>query len=473
MVTMRFLALDIGSSFIKGAVLDAEKLTIEHVTRLPSPEPIAGLPAGYFEIDPRLVMSAVHEVLEKVLAQAPDAAGVQFSSQMGGVILADSAGTALTNYISWRDQRTTQQSACDGTYLEVIRRRLGEEGICNLGQELRAGSPLAILDWLQNQGFLLPKSVPLSLGDFVLQQLCEHEVSIVDRTLALGLLDLSRNDWNYDTLSSFGLDALDWPDLGRAWEPTGIWRRSGREIPCYPPIGDHQAALAGALLQSGELSLNISTGSQISLLTDEFIPGDYQTRPYLDARFLNTITHLPAGRSLDVIVTLVNKSWPEIVKAAEAAPDTDLAVDLAFFEGPLGSRGNISNISTDNLSVGTLFRAAFRNMAENYATCAARLSPGGRESLASNESPNGWTKLAKDSRPLFAGTWDRIVFSGGLAQKLPLLRQFILEQLPGESRLCSSAEDTLLGLLVISQVISGRAKDLQEASRLVSAAQGG
>jgi len=135
------------------------------------------------------------------------------------------------------------------------------------------------------------------------------------------------------------------------------------------------------------------------------------------------------------------------VKAAEAAPDTDLAANLAFFDGPLGSRGSISNITTENLSVGNLFRAAFRNMADNYATCAARLSPD--------------------------RNWDRIVFSGGLAQKLPLLREFILEKLPGESRLCSSAEDTLLGLLVISQVISGRAKDLQEASRLVSAAQAG
>lgn len=444
---MRFLALDIGSSFIKGAVLDAERLTIEHVTRVLFPEPIAGLPAGHFEIDLRQVMSAVDEVLKKLLALAPDAAGVQFSSQMGGVILEDSEGTALTRYISWRDQRTTQQSAHDGTYLEVIRRRLGEEGIRKLGQELRAGSPLAILFWLQSQGILRPESVPLSLGDFVLKQLCGRKVSIVDRTLALGLLDLSRNHWNDDALSALGLDVLDWPSLGRAWDAAGVWRTSGREIPCYPPIGDHQAALAGALLQSGELSLNISTGSQTGLLTDEFVPGNYQTRPYLDGRFLNTITHLPAGRSLDVLVSLVNKSWPEIIDAAEAAPDTDLAANLAFFEGPLGSRGSFSNITTDNLSIGTLFRAAFRNMADNYATCAARLSP--------------------------ERNWDRIVFSGGLAQKLPLLRQFILEKLPGESRLCSSAEDTLLGLLVITQVISGRAKDLREASLLVSAAQGG
>ncbi len=444
---MQFLALDIGSSFIKGAVLDSEKLTIEHVTRVPFPEPISGLPSGYFEIDPQLVMAAVREVLDKLLAQAPKALGVQFSSQMGGVILVDSNGKPLTNYISWRDQRTTEQSACGESYLAGIRNWLGEERLQNMGNELRAGSPLAILSWLQNQGLLEPQSVALSLGDFVLGELCSSEVSHVDRTLALGLLNLPRNDWHYYAWASFGLDVLDWPNLGNAWNVAGTWKVRGQEIPCYPPIGDHQAALAGALLNSGELSLNISTGSQISLLTDEFVPGNYQTRPYLDGRYLNTITHLPAGRSLDVLVKLVNKPWPEIIKAAEAAPDTDLSANLTFFEGPLGSRGSISNITTENLSVGTLFRAAFRNMAANYATCAARLSS--------------------------EKNWDRIVFSGGLAQKLPLLRQFILEKLPSESRLCSSAEDTLLGLLVISQVINGRAKNLQEASLLVSAAQGG
>jgi sugar (pentulose or hexulose) kinase len=311
---------------------------------------------------------------------------------------------------------------------------------------LRAGSALTILFWLQVHDRLPSGAIiPLSLGDFVFQQLGGGIRPSPDPTLALGLVDLTTIDWNASAFEMLGLETLQWPKIDSVWKGGNVCKVAGLDICSFPPIGDHQAALAGAFLQNGELSLNISTGSQISLLSDEFAPSAHQTRPYLDGRFLNTITHLPAGRSLEVLVDLVNKPWPEIIKAAEAAPDTDLAANLTFFEGPLGSRGSISNITTENLSVGTLFRAAFRNMAENYATCAARLSP--------------------------EKNWDRIVFSGGLAQKLPLLRELILEKLPGESRLCSSAEDTLLGLLVISQVISGRAKNLQEASLLVSAVQ--
>ena len=291
------------------------------------------------------------------------------------------------------------------------------------------------------------------MGDYVVRTLCSGRRTNADPTLALGLIDLTTNSWHSHAFSALGLEALVWPELDGVWRNTGVVKLDGKGIPCYPPIGDHQAALAGSLLQNEELSINISTGSQISLLMDRFVPGCYQTRPYLDGRFLNTITHLPAGRSIDVLVNLVTEisglqgvkladPWPTIIKAAEAVQDTELSANLTFFDGSLGSQGSITNITTENLALGTLFRAAFCNMAESYATCAARLSPN--------------------------HAWRSLVFSGGMAQNIPLLRKFILEKLPGESRLCSSTEDTLLGLLAISLVISGRAKTLQDASLLVA-----
>ena len=41
---MRYLGIDLGSSYIKGAVLDLDALAIRHIERLPFPEPIPGLP---------------------------------------------------------------------------------------------------------------------------------------------------------------------------------------------------------------------------------------------------------------------------------------------------------------------------------------------------------------------------------------------------------------------------------------------
>jgi sugar (pentulose or hexulose) kinase len=194
-------------------------------------------------------------------------------------------------------------------------------------------------------------------------------------------------------------------------------------------------------------------------LTEALVDGDYQTRPYLDHRFLNTVTHIPAGRSLNVLVDLLSElarsqdlpladPWPYLASAAEhaetlAGPRTEeqpgLQVDLAFFDGPLGNRGSITGITTDNLAVGPLFLAAFRAMARNYALLADRISPSHR--------------------------WSRLVFSGGLAQNLAILRRLIRQSLPGDCRVCPETEDTLRGLLAAALVASRQSDSLADATR--------
>ena len=67
------------------------------------------------------------------------------------------------------------------------------------------------------------------------------------------------------------------------------------------------AAILGALLQRDELSLNISTGSQVSLLKPKVEFGNFQTRPFFDGRFSITITHIPAGRALNALVKLLSE----------------------------------------------------------------------------------------------------------------------------------------------------------------------
>ena len=129
----------------------------------------------------------------------------------------------------------------------------------------------------------------------------------------------------------------------------------------------------------------------------ELRPGDgnYQVRPFFDGQSLRTIVQVPAGRSLSVLVRLLTEipgstgdPWDYIAAATEVVGTTDLEADLAFFAGPFGDRGSIGNIREDNLTVGSLFVAAFRWMAQCYEQCATRLSP--------------------------EKAWDRVVFSGGL-----------------------------------------------------------
>src|SRR5262249_1110488 len=188
-----------------------------------------------------------------------------------------------------------------------------------------------------------------------------------------------------------------WPSHRRVGKGIGTANVGGSGLTCFTSVGDQQCALAGVLLGERELSLNISTGSQVSLLAGEPGDGDFQIRPYFDGLSLRTIVQVPAGRSLAVLVNLLTElgstsdPWERADRDTEQVVATDLQVNLSFFASGFGDRGSITNIREDNLTVGQLFTAAFRSIAENYDRCARRLSPD--------------------------RAWDRLVFSGGLAQR--------------------------------------------------------
>ncbi len=438
---MTYLGLDLGSTSIKGAVLSPETGTISEIVKEPFPELVAGLPPLHFEVDPVAVLAAVRRVIGRLLPSAPDCRGIVLCGQMGGVILTDDQHRPLTNYLSWRDQRTSAPTDSQSEPLfSRLKRELAGEDFQTLGRELQTGATLSLLAWLEQEGCLPRTAVPMSLGDFVVSQLCRSS-PVMEYTEATGLLDLRTRSWHHSVFARWELDRLSWPRLQTWREPAGMFRLGDRTVPVYPSAGDHQCALAGVGLEERELSINISTGSQVALLTPAWSPGDCQTRCYLDSRYLNTITYIPAGRSLNVLVDLLSElaaaegvtlhqTWETIAQAAARAEETDLDINLSFFAGPLGDRGHLQGITTENLTLGTLFRAAFRQMADNYAILANRLSP--------------------------TREWRSVILSGGLAQNISVLRQFLSERFPGPHRLCTGAEDTLFGLLTMARILAGQ-----------------
>jgi len=457
---MSFVGIDIGTSFIKGAVLDADALSMSHIRRVPFPEPLPGLPPLYREFDPHAVLSAVQQLLGGLLPHAAGCEGIVMCSQMHGLVFTTERGEPCSNLTTWQDQRVLQpHPSGEGTYFDVMRRRLNPEEVRQLGNELRPGLPLGLLFWLAERG-QLPRGgmIPASLPDFVLANLCSSTPSTeVTNAAAHGALNLETLDWHHEVLSLLGVTGLRWAAIRRHGEVVGWLPAGSGAIPCYTPVGDYQCAITGALLQYSELSLNISTGSQVSLLVPRAEFGNYQTRPFFDGRYLATITHIPAGRALNALVKLLSElaegqglpladPWPYITRRAAEAGETEMRVNLAFFDSSCGDRGEIAQIREAELTVGHLFRAAFQNMADNYYTCALQLSP--------------------------EQAWDNLVLSGGLAQ-VGLLCQLIADRFQKGYRLCPTSEDTLLGLLALALAFTGRAASVKEATTMLLEAHGG
>ena len=217
-------------------------------------------------------------------------------------------------------------------------------------------------------------------------------------------------------------------------EQVGKCKNTG--LPVYVGVGDHQAALYGVGLEVGELSLNIATGSQVSVISQK-ISTNSQTRPYFDDKFLSTVTHIPAGRSLNVLMRLVgeltdkseDELWKEIGVACEKQAPTELRTALSFFPNAQGSEGYIKNIRENEFNVGSLFNAAVMAMAENYDRFSRVVSGG--------------------SIP------EKIVLSGGLVSRFKPLHNAIIAKF-GASKIreVPSEDSSILGLLRLAKSIT-------------------
>ncbi|NTW04078.1 MAG: hypothetical protein HGA19_22875, partial [Oscillochloris sp.] len=310
------------------------------------------------------------------------------------------------------------------------------------------GLPIGTLFWMAERGELPPDVIPLTLADVALTQLCGAPPGVeVTNAAAAGALDSMRGTWHATALAATGLSQLYWPPITSFVEPAGTYHSGGRSIPCYRPVGDAQCALLGAGLTPGELSINIATGAQVSVLRPAPLLGDFQIRPFFDGCALTTISGIPAGRALNVLVGLLSEvaaiqgtptvePWPYLLRAAEMASDSELHVHLGFFGGAEGESGMIEGIREGNFTAGKLFRAALRQMAVSFEDAALRLQPD--------------------------RAWRQVVLSGGLAHQSQLLRDLIMARIAAPIRL-APVEDTLSGLLTLALVCAGRATSVAEA----------
>jgi len=436
---MNFIGIDIGTSFIKGALLclnDYEVLDLKRrevpSTRMISPTRI--------EADGDAFVQVVRDITEELLGNQHEVAGIVMCGQMGGAIVTDAGGSSVTPYISWQDQRPLENDSSGESYFENIQRSFADDWKTRMGNELRPGHTIPYTYVLYHSGQISDGQTPVSLPDYVAARLCSV-TPVMEKTCATGCIDFTTGDWPYELLSELGLGDLRWPRIVDYRFEVGQYEGdTGQRIPVYAPVGDHQCALTGALLQDGELSINISTGSQVAMLTSNREIDDFQLRPGFDGDYFRAISHVPAGRALKHLVNLFSEMavgqginlpdpWAYALEQAESSLDAEVQVGLGFYPGRISYPGYINGLTESNMNIGAVFAAALQQMATHYEQFATQIYPN------------------RD--------WSSVVFSGGLAQKSALLRQLILNRLGDSHRIVSTTDETLLGLTLIGRSISG------------------
>lgn len=441
---MKIIAIDCGTSFLKAALLEAESGQIleQRTVSMALQQENVKFPKIHG------VIKAVEELL-KVFRKYGTEFWVGISTEMHGFILTDDQDQILCDYVSWKDEWALQRKK-EESYLDEIASLVGTEMFRTTGMSLKPGiasTNLYVL--LDREPQMRKKKIRFfTLGDYLIYYLTGCiPVMHPTNAAASGLYDLEQHCWHKQLIGELGYDFIQFPEVGE--DNCVDVMREGHHYWFCEAIGDQQAALLGSgLARSDEVSLNLGTGSQVSVLSDKLtFHKAYQTRPFFHGKYLNTIPHVPCGRALNVYVRFFTdilerytgekidekRLWTTLLESVEKSSDTELEIDMSFFANSVTGqvRGGIHGISEDNLCMGSLMRAVFEQMAQNYYDVTK--------------------KLLNNTKQVHT-----VIFSGGVASKNSFLREKIMSRFEGcEMKLAS--DETFYGLWkYVKEVYDGR-----------------
>jgi sugar (pentulose or hexulose) kinase len=432
---MRYFLIDVGASFIKSAIFSPEEEALTEMFRVPFPE-FDSRHANRREVTLSKIIKCVSEIFAFAKSGNKEIDGVFLTGQMHGFVIIDHNFNPLSPFISWQDQRCLDDVPGESvSYFRQMRGQLSDQEWFDLGNDVKPGYPIATLYRMKRDGEIPKNALIVSLTDFIAGYLCGGISSChFSNAASHGLFSIAEGKWSNAALNLIGIDERNLLEPIDAIAEVGRCIYSNNRTPVFCAIGDQQTSLLGVGLGKNELSVNVSTGSQVSMISEKSTPGAYQLRPYFSGLYLRSITHIPAGRALNAwlgFVTELNEDGPRksediwrlvIQKVGDATTgrNTQMNVDLSVFSSAFGAGGAVENIWEDELNIGTFFRAAFDSMIRNYARAKDIIDVDRQATIA--------------------------VFSGGLIDQVDYLRHRLTTALGLAVRRSTNMDDALRGL---------------------------
>lgn len=284
-------AIDVGSTHIKYTGYEASGAAL-HSTALSFPPPCRE-EAPFFEVRIEEIMRAIRQLLRNCVAG--DA--ILLSAQMHGYILMDADDTPLTEYISWRDRRAA---------LLPENERFNFSLPPEAGVNKKDNLPLASLLYMKQkeQSIYRRARTVCTLGSYIAHALCGVNASHISDCAPSGLYNCL-NGARRSVLSELAA-----PMAYLTMECIGNY--GGAAV--YTPVGDQQASVAGSGIAADEYLLNIGTAAQACTVSEAFVTGDFESRPYFDGCVLCTVTGLIGGSAYQ---TLQQNDEASVVALAE------------------------------------------------------------------------------------------------------------------------------------------------------------
>ena len=453
-ITVRYIAVDIGSSFVKSALLDPGTQRIVAIRKESAPERLPASNPHLYEIPAARFVDMYVDHIRHHLAHGGDIGGILLSTQMHGFIYRTGGED---RYVSWQDMRCLDPLPGRSlTGLEALRELLPTSAMLKTGVDLKPSLGLCNLYSMLEANPTLPRDGTLfTLGSYILHKLTGNNVCHITNAAPWGMVDVAAGEWERSILAKTALSDIELPKIaGSDLEVCGNISIAGCELPVYPDYGDQQTAVLGCLAGEKDAVINIATAAQVVTFASVFSPGRCEVRPYFDRQYINTVSNMPGGRGLDVLIRFLTRTVEEIAgirppneavwKAALASPDggsDSLSVDTCFYPVPGNLNGGcISGIRPDNLTLAHIFDAAFSDMADAYWRHIRSLGP--TEEIT------------------------RLVCSGGTAWKIPPLLDAIRKTAGRECILSPIPDECMSGLHRLALVCAGICRNIGETAAM-------
>ena len=358
---MNSLGIDIGTTTISAVKIDENSEIVDIKTVSNDSTVISG---PEFDLqDPGKILTRSQDLLEALWDE--EVASIGVTGQMHGILYVDDDGRACSNLATWQDARGDSTYKDGFTFCEYMNKITG--------LKFSTGFGLSTLFWdTKNQKVPDNASSICTIPDYVAINLTGIKRPVLHNSMAqsLGGFNIEQNRFDTVKLTKLGIPLELLPDITDARMPIG----DIDGVKVYSAIGDNQASVLGTCRDEATVLLNIGTGSQVSVISDDlrYIPGT-ELRPYLWNKYLITGNSLCGGSAYDVLVGLISDvlmitgnevpSKKEIIRILDEVASeieyTDLSADTRFrgTREDRTMRGSISGISWNNFKISDLARA--------------------------------------------------------------------------------------------------------------------
>lgn len=336
-----FLGIDLGTSGVKVAAVDAEGNLSAQATasyRLDTPHP------GWAEQDPECLWEATVDAIQR-LAGGIDPNEIQaigLSGQMHTLVLLDASGRPARPTISWADTRTEAQ-------VRRFQERVPHATLVGvLGNPAATGFTAPSLMWVKEHdapAYRAAAKVCL-VKDYVRLRLTGAWATDPSDASATLLFDTYRRVWSGEVLDALELDGALLPPVRESADVAGkllpdAAARLGlpRGIPVTTGASDQAAAATGCgLVDPGSMLVTLGSGGQV--FTPLAAPAaDPELRVHLFCHASPERWHLlgavqNVGVALDWVRRTLGWSWGELYgRAAEVPAGAEGATFLPYLTG--------------------------------------------------------------------------------------------------------------------------------------------